>query len=73
MTGSIIQRSYTPFVLVEGGRNASESVDDLDRNQWTVYIGIGGRNRSESVDGMLRNTQLCIYAYGNLVADGQIL
>jgi hypothetical protein len=47
MAGSIIQRSYTPFILVEGGRNASESVDGLNRNEWTESIGIGGRNASE--------------------------
>jgi hypothetical protein len=56
MAGLIIQRSYTPVKLVEGGRNASESVDGLDRNRWTESIGMGGRFTSESVDGMLRNT-----------------
>jgi hypothetical protein len=56
MVGSIIQRSYTPLNLVEGGRNASESVDGLNQNDWTESIGMGGRFTSESVDGMRRNT-----------------
>jgi len=41
----------------KSGRNAPESVDGLNRNQWTESIGISGRNGSESVDGIDQNTQ----------------
>jgi len=35
-----------------------ESVDDLNRNQWTGSTGMGGRFGSERVDDFTRNNQL---------------
>jgi len=40
-----------------GGRNPPESVDGLQRNQWTICAGIGGRFAAESVVDLRRNTQ----------------
>jgi hypothetical protein len=33
--------------MLRSGRNGSEWVDGLHRNQWTVNFGMGGRNASE--------------------------
>ena len=38
----------------KSGRFKSEPVDDLARNEWTIYFGIGGRLASEYTVGAQR-------------------
>ena len=46
-----------PIRYRRDGRVPPESVDDLDRAQWTGSVGVGGRFGSERVDDFRRNNQ----------------
>jgi len=41
--------------VVSGRRFAVAEVDGLDRNRWTIWIGISGRVQPEWVDDLGRN------------------
>jgi len=55
--------------VVSGRRFAVAEVDDLDRNRWTIWIGISGRVQPEWVDDLGRNGWTISPGIGTGIAD----